>query len=154
MGQAHLVANEAAAMWDELLKGTHFGALRGEGLKFVAMGAQELELEFGVRGAVLGVAGREGFAISREGEGVNGKEHEAVILPQRGDEGALVEFETDGHGLLLESRAQGAHPLIDGVWLVSEDTELTFLRASCLQADMVCGISPVDADEGRKLCYR
>jgi hypothetical protein len=50
--------------------------------------------------------------------------------------------------------SQGAHPLVNGVWLVFEDTELTFLRASCLQADMVFGISPVDADEGRKLFSR
>jgi hypothetical protein len=151
IGDAHVVANEAAAMLNELLKGTHCGALRGEGFKFGAMGEQELELEFGVRGVVLGVAGRESFAIPREGEGVNGQEHEAVILPQRGDDGALVEFETDGHGLLRESRAQGAHPRIDGVWLVFEDTDLTFLRASSLQADIVFGISLVDTDEGRKL---
>jgi hypothetical protein len=73
IGEAHFVANEAAAMLDELLKGTHFGALRGEGLKFVAMREQELELEFGVRGVVLGMAGRESFAIPREGEGLTGK---------------------------------------------------------------------------------
>jgi hypothetical protein len=151
IGEAHFVANEAAPMVDEWLKGAHFGALRGEGLKCVAMGEQELDLELGVRGVVLGVAGRESFAIPRQGEWVDGKEHEAVILPQCGDDGALVEFETDGNGLLLESYAQGAHPLINGVWLVFEDTELTFLRAGCLQADSVFGISPVDADEGRKL---
>ncbi len=56
--------------------------------------------------------------------------------------------------MLLESRAQGAHPLIAGVWLVFEDTELTCPGASGLQADMVFGISPVEADEGRKLFYR
>jgi hypothetical protein len=154
IGEAHFVANEAAPMVDEWLKGAHFGALRGEGLKCVAMGEQELDLELGVRGVVLGVAGRESFAIPRQGEWVDGKEHEAVILPQCGDDGAFVEFETDGNGLLLESRAQGAHLLINGVWLVCEDTQLTCLRASCLPADMVFGISPVDADESRKLFCR
>jgi hypothetical protein len=137
-----------------LLKGTHFGALRGEGFKFIAMREQELELEFGVSGVVLGVAGREGFAIPRAGELVDGKEHEAVILPQRGDDGALVELAPDGNGLLLESRAQGAHPLVDGVGLVFEDTELPFLGTRCLQADIVFGLSPVESDEGRKLIYR
>jgi hypothetical protein len=154
IGEAHVVANEAAAMVDEWLEGTHVGALRGERFQFVAMGEPELEREFGVRRVVLGVAGRERFARPREGEWVNGKEHEAVILPQRGDEGALVEFETEGHGWLLESRAQGAHPRIDGVWLVFEDPELTCLRASGLLADVVFGLSPVDADEGRKRFYR
>ena len=150
IGEAHVVAHEAAPMVDEWLKGPHVGALRGEGLKCVAMGEQELELEFGVRRVVLGVAGRERCARPRQGEWVNGTEHEAVVLPQRGDEGAFVEFETDGYGLLLEARAPGAHPRINGVWLVGEDTQLTCLRASGLQADMVWGLSPVEADEGRK----
>jgi hypothetical protein len=154
ISDTHVVAHEAVAMVDELLKGRQFGALRGKRVKLVAMGEQELEPEFGVRGVVLGVAGRDSFARPREGEWVDGKEHEAVILPQRGDEGALVEFETDGNGLLLESRAPGARPRSAGVWLVFEDTELTCLGASGLQADMVFGISPVDADEGRKLFDR
>jgi hypothetical protein len=66
MGEAHLVANEAAAMLDEWLKGAHVGALRRAGVKCVAMCAQELELEFGVSGVVLGVAERERFARPRE----------------------------------------------------------------------------------------
>jgi hypothetical protein len=154
MGEAHVVAHEAAPLLDEWLTGTPVGALRGEGLQRVARGAPELEREFGVRGGVLGVAGREGVAILGKGEGVHGQEHEAVVLPQGGDDGAVMEFETDGHGLRLESRAQGAHPRIDGVWLGCEATQLACLAASCVQADRVCGSSPVDADAGRKLCWR
>jgi hypothetical protein len=135
--EAHVVANEAAPMVDEWLKDTHVGTLRGEGLKCGAMGEQELELEFGVRRVILGVAGRDSFALPREGEWGNGKAHEAVVPPPRDDDGACVAFEPDGHGWLLESRAQGAPPRINGVWLVLEDTALTFLRASGLQADMV-----------------
>jgi hypothetical protein len=151
---AYLVADQAAAMFHELFKGAHGRTLGLKGAELIAMLEQEFKEEFGVSGVVLGLAGGEGLAIPREGEWVNGKEHEAVILPQRGDDGAFVEFETDGNGLCLESRAQGAHPLVNGVWLVFEDTELTFLRAGCLQADIVFGISPVDADKGRKLFYR
>ena len=63
---------------------------------------QELKLEFGVGRVVLGVAGREGFAIPREGEGIDGKEHEEVILAQGVDDGAFVELEANGDGLPFE----------------------------------------------------
>jgi hypothetical protein len=141
-------------MFDELSEGTYRGALGVKGFKFVAMRAQELTLEFGVSSVVVSVPGRGGYPVPGEGEGVDGKEYKEGILAQRGDDGAFVELETDGHGLPLEPRAHGAPPRIDGVWLVFEDAEFTFLGASCLQADIMCGISPVDADEGRKLIRR
>ena len=60
--EAHVVADQAAAMFDKLFEGTHRGALGLEGLEFVAMLEQELKLECRISGVVLGVAGREGFA--------------------------------------------------------------------------------------------
>jgi hypothetical protein len=68
--------------------------------------------------------------------------------------GPLFELAADGKGWLLEPRAQGAHPRVDGVWLVCKDAAPTFLGASCLQADIVYGISPVDGDECRQLIPR
>jgi len=152
--ETYFVADQTTAMFDEWFEGTYGGALGVKGCECVAMRAQELKLECGVRRVVLGMAGRAGFPVPREGEGVDGKEDEEVILTHRRDDGTLVELETDGNGLPLEPRAPGAHPRLDGVWLVFEDAERTFLGASCLQADFVFGISPVNADEGRKLVRR
>jgi len=59
IGEAHVVTDQTAAMFDKWFEGTHRGALGLEGLEFVAMLAQELKLEFRVSGIVLGVAGRE-----------------------------------------------------------------------------------------------
>ena len=151
---AHFVPDQAAAMFNELFEGAHGGTLGLKGFELIAMLEQEFKLELGVSGVVLGLAGCEGFAIPRQCQGVDGKEHEEVILSQRRDEGPLIEFEADGNRLPFEPCTQGAHPLVDGVRLVFEDAELAFLGACRLQADIVFGIGPVDADEGRKLIRR
>jgi hypothetical protein len=54
----------------------------------------------------------------------------------------------------VEPLAQGVRPRVDGVWLGCKDAACALLRARCLQADIVFGIGPVDADEGRKLLRR
>ncbi len=115
---------------------------------------QELKLELGIGRVVLGVAGREGFAIPREGEGIDRKEHEEVILAQGVNDGAFVELEANGDGLPFEPLAQGVHPRVDGFWRVLEAAELACLGASRLHTDVVFGIRPVDADEGCKLICR
>ena len=105
VGDPHFVADHAATVFDELGEGAHRGALRLERLQLVAMGEQQFELECGVRGVVFGPAGCEGFAIPRQRQGVEREENQKVILTQGGDNGAFVEFETDGHGLAVEPRA-------------------------------------------------
>jgi hypothetical protein len=150
MGEAHVVAHEAAAMVDEWLEGTHWGALGVEGCEVVAMREQEFELEFGVRGVVLGVAGGEGLAVSREGKGMDGNEHEEVIRAQGGDKRALLKFEADGARLALEPLAQGANPCIDGFWRGLDDGVLAFVRAGGLSAEIVFGIGPIAAEVGGK----
>jgi hypothetical protein len=147
--EAHVVTDPTAAMFHELFAGAHGGTLGLKGLELIAMLAQEFKLERGVRGVGLGPAECKGFARPRPRQGVDGKAHEEVILSPRRDEGPLMEFEADGHRLPFEPCTQGAHPLVDGVRLVFEDAELACLGACRLQADIVCGIGPVDADEGR-----
>jgi hypothetical protein len=89
-----------------------------------------------------------------ERKGINRKEHKEVVLAQRGDDGAFVEFKANGDRLPFEPCAQGVHPFIKDCWRVREDAELACLRISCLHTDIVFGISPVDADEARKLLRR
>jgi hypothetical protein len=150
---AHVVAHEAAAMFDAWFEGTHRGALGLQGRERSAMLQQEFELERGVGGVVLGVAGCEGFTIPGERERMDGKAHEVVVRSERVDHGTLVEFETDGDRLSLAPRAPGTHPRLDSVWRVRKDAERACLGASRVQTDIVCGIRPVEADERRK-CIR
>ena len=151
---AHVVAHEASTMFDAWFAGTHRGALGLQGRELSAMLEQEFELELGISGVVLGVAGCEGFTVPGERERIDGKEHEAVVLSQRVDNGPLVEFATDGDRLSLAPRAPGTHPRIESFWRVRKDAEPSCLGASRLQADIVCGISPIEADECRKFICR
>jgi hypothetical protein len=107
-------------------EGTHGGTLGLQGLELITLLEQAFQLELGVRGIVLGVAGGEGLAIPRQGEGIAGKEHEEVLLAPRRDEGALVECEAESHRFPFEPLAQGAHPRVDGVWLMCKDAACTF----------------------------
>jgi hypothetical protein len=147
--ETYVVADQTTARCDAWCEGTDRGALGGEGCACVARREPELTRAFGVSRVVLGVAGREGFPVPREAEGGDGQASEAVVLAPRGDDGARVALETAGHGWPREPRAHGAHPRLDGVWLVCAAAALTCLGASGLQADSVCGISPVEADDGR-----
>ena len=148
------VADQTTARCDEWFAGTYGGALGGAGCEFVAMREPERTLECGVRRVVLGLAGRADVPGPRAGEGGDGQEDAAVILTQGGDEGPRVELETDGQGLPLEPRAQGAHPRLKGVWLGFEPADRTCLGARCLPAAIVVGLSPAEADAGCQLGRR
>jgi hypothetical protein len=79
IGDAHFFTDEAAAMFDDLLEGAHLGALAVEGFEFVAVLEQGVELEFGVRKVVLGVAEGEGLVVLGEREGIDRKERVEII---------------------------------------------------------------------------
>jgi hypothetical protein len=147
--EPYVGADPTTAMCAAWCEGAYGGAGGGEGGELVALRAQELQLAVGVSRVVRGGAGRAGCPGPRAGEGGDGQEDEAVILAQRGDEGARVALEPAGPGWPREPRAHGAHPRIAGVWLVCEDAARTCLGASGVQADLVCRRSPVEADEGR-----
>ena len=103
-------------------------------------------------GAVLGPAGREGFAILRQRQGIDREEGQKVIRAPGGDQGAFVEFETDGYGLAGAPRAQRGDPHVDGLGGVLELKALTFCGASSLKTNIMFGIRPVDPNKGSK-CF-
>jgi hypothetical protein len=154
MRDAHFVSDQAAAMCHEWFEGAPGRTLGLKRRELIAMLEQEFKEAFGVRGVILGLAGGEGLAIPRQHEGIDGKEHQEIIRAQRRDDGALIEFKTDGTRLPGEPRAQGAHPRIDGVGPVCEAAELACRGARHLHTNIVCGISPVEPDEGCKLLHR
>jgi hypothetical protein len=141
-------------MVDELGQSAHLRALRGQGRACVTMREHEFELQLGVAEGVLGLAGGKGFTVACEHEGIDRQEHEEVIRVQRIHHRTLVAFEADGNRLPLEPRAQGAHPLIDGSRRMLEAGELALVGAGGLQTDLVLGIGPVEADEGRERVMR
>jgi hypothetical protein len=132
MSETHFVAAQTAAMVNELFEGTHRGALGVEGLEFVAMLEQELKLEFGVSGIVLGVAGREGFAVLGQGQRIDGEQDKKVVLTQGVDERAFIEFEAHGNGASFEPLSYDTCPLINGFWFVLQNHELPFVSADGL----------------------
>jgi len=113
--EAHVVADQAAAMFHALCEGAHGRTLGLKRRELIAMLAQECKEACGVSGVILGLAGGEGLAIPRQHEGSDGKEHKEIVLAQRRDEGALIEVKTDGKRWPGEPRAQGAHPRSEGV---------------------------------------
>jgi len=149
-----VVADQTAAMFDELFEGTQRGALGVAGLECVAMREQELKLEFGVSGIVLGVAGREGFAVLGQGQRMDGEQDKKCVLTQGIDERAFIEFEAHGNGASFEPLSDGPCPRIDSLWCVLKHHELPVVAADGLSADLVFSIGPIDANEGGKRFVR
>ena len=149
-GGAHCVADPTATMCDKWLKRTQRGALGGEGLEFVAMLQQELKLQCSVRGGVLRMAGREGFAVFGQGAGIDREQDEECLFTPGVDERTFVEFKAHRDGAAGEPLLEGTCPRVDGLWLVVELTALAGGRANGWYADIVFGISPIKAHEGRK----
>jgi hypothetical protein len=154
IGETHVVADQAAAMFDEWFAGTHRGALGGEGLALVARLEQELKLEFGVSGIVLGVAARDGFAVLGQGQRIDGEPDQKFILTQGIDERACIAFEAHGNGASFEPLAYETCPLINGFWCVLEHHELPFVVVDGLSAAIVFRVGPIDANEGGKRFFR
>lgn len=154
VGEPHFVPDHASTVFDELFQGAHGRALWGEGLQLVAVGAQPFELECSVGGVILRAARGKRFAVAREGQWIDGKEDEEVVFAQGTDDGPLVEFEADGDWFACEPLAQGTHPCLNGFWRVLEDEVLSCCGARRLSAHIMCGISPVEADKGRKFFVR
>src|SRR5262245_18293115 len=80
VGEASCVADQTAAMFDELLERTQRGALRDEWLKLIAMPEQQIELQFRIGGVVLRMTRRKGFTVLGEGSRVDGEQHQERVF--------------------------------------------------------------------------
>lgn len=112
----HFVADQLAVMFDELRQGTHYRALGGQVLQFVAMLEQEFHLEFGVRRIIFGMTRSEGFAVLAQGRRVDGKQDEEVIFAEGVDKRAFVEFEPHSDRGHCEPLLEGTCPRVNGLW--------------------------------------
>lgn len=154
VGDAHLVADQAAAVFDAWLEGTHLGAWGVERLPCVAMLEEELERQFGVRGIVCGMAGREGFTIRGQGPRGDGEQDQERVCTQGVDERAFVQFEAHRDGASDEPLPEGTCPCVDGLGGMLESTERPGVGADDVSADVVRGIGPIDTKEGSKRFLR
>jgi hypothetical protein len=84
---------------------------------------------------------------------MDGKEHEAIIIAQRGHDGPFREFQTHCDGLSVEARAEGLDPGINRFRAMFKAQKLPGFSARGLEADIVFRISPVEANKRRK-CFR
>src|SRR4029450_2930840 len=77
----------------------------GQGGELVAMFEEDLDLEFGIGRVVIRTARGKRFAVLGHGERIDGKEHEEIIVTQRGHDGPFIELQAHSDGLAVESRA-------------------------------------------------
>jgi hypothetical protein len=148
IGDAHLVARQAATIFHQLLQFAHRGALRLQGFEPFPMFAQQVELQTGIGGVVFGAAAAEHGAVTGQRLRVDRKQHEEVVFAERIDEGPFVEFQAHGDRLALEAALQIECPGFDGLWAMRDDGGFGNVGVGAEQADVVFGIGPVDADEG------
>jgi hypothetical protein len=137
-------------MLDELRQGAHGGALGGEWGELVAMFQEDVDQEFGIGGVIFGPAWGKGFAVLGHGERVDGKEHKAIIVAQRGYDRSFIEFQAHSDRLAVETRPEGLDPGMNRLRTMVKAQKLSLYGASGLEANSVFRISPVEANKGRK----
>ena len=79
MGAPHVVSNDAPAVVDAWCQTTPGGARRIEGRQRVAVRAEPCTLQGGGGGVILRTAGGTRVAVSCEGQGMDGQEHEEGV---------------------------------------------------------------------------
>jgi hypothetical protein len=145
----HFIPDHAPTRCDELFESAHGRALRIEWLQLIPMREQQFELQFGVAGIVFSPAGGEGFAIPRQWQRINREEDQKVIRAQGEDQRTFVKFEADSHRLAVEPRTQCGAPRVDSLGRVLKLEALSFCSASRLEASIMFGIRPVDANKSQ-----
>jgi hypothetical protein len=149
VGQTDLVADEAPAVLDAWRQGAQGGALGAEWGELVAVCEEDCDLECGIGGGICGPARGKRFAVLGDGERMDRKEPEEIIVVQRGHEGPCREFQAHRDGLSMESCAEGLDPGVKRFRTLCKAQKLPLCGASGLEADIVCRIRPVEANKGR-----
>jgi hypothetical protein len=154
VGETDVVADQSLTVFDALRQGAHGGALGAEGGQLVTVFEEQFDLECGVGRVIFGPARGTRFAVLGHGEGIDGKEHEELILAQRRHDGPFLAFQAHGKRRTVEPRTQALDPRVDHLRSVVEAQQLPVRRAAGLSTDIVFGIRPVEADTRRKCLCR
>jgi len=110
------------------------------------------QLLLGIGGVVFGTAGGKRFAVLGHGERMDRKEHEEIIVAQRGHDGPFIEFQAHSDRLAVETRPEGLDPGMNRLRTMCNAQKLSLYGTSGLEANSVFCISPVEANKGRK-CF-
>jgi hypothetical protein len=154
MRAAHGVADQTAAGFDKLCEGPHRGAVGREGCERGARREQEFQVECRVSGIGLGRAGRAGVTVLGQGQRIDAAPEEARIVPQGIDARAVVACEAHRHGASCKPLWYGLGPRGDGLRGVFASPERAGVRADGWSADSVCGLGPLETNEGSKRFFR
>jgi hypothetical protein len=142
------IIDERSSKLDHSPEAAHVCALGLEARQPVGIPKKQLEGEFGIARIVLCTTRREGLAILGEEGGLDGEEHEDVVLEKRGDDGALSELQGDRDGGATETLAQLLSSLPDGDGAMLQNRAFALLLTRDVKADVVLLVGPVDADKG------
>jgi hypothetical protein len=147
---AHGIPDHAPTMGDELCAGAHGKALRLEWRQLIPRREQPCEQQCGGAGVVLSSTGGEGVAGARQCQRMNREEDQKVILAQGADQGTCVKFAAESHGVAVKPRTPGGAPRVDRLGGVRQLEALPCCSASRLEASIMGGIGPVDANKSRQ----
>src|SRR4029450_4187529 len=106
---------------------------------------EDVDQEFGIGGVIFGPARGKGFAVLGDGERVDGKEYEAIIVAQCGYDRSFLEFQAHSDGLAVEACPEGLDPGVNRFRTMGKAQKLTWCGARDLEANSVFRISPVEA---------
>jgi hypothetical protein len=148
MGQPDFVADQPPTVCDQWRQGAPGGAWRAKGGELVAGCEQEFDLECGIGGVVFRPARGQRFAVRGHGERVDGQEDKEIRCAQCGHDRPFMELQAHRHRLAVEPRAQALAPRVDDFRTVCERQTLPVRRTGGLEAAIVCGIRPVEANKG------
>ena len=108
-----------------------------------------VQCKLGISRIILGATRDKGFPVPGQALRIEGKEDQEVIFFQCRDDRSFTELECHSDGS-AEAPIQCLCPELDGFRRVSNALEHALFTASLLQADVVLGAGPVDADVGRE----
>ena len=158
--QARDPVREAASEIDEFppvlaeqLEGPRRHRIRVPGPELVAMFAQQVQQERGVRRVVFRAAGVEGFAIAGQRLGIDRVEHEELVLHQRVDHRASPLFDGNPHGPAPKPLAELGDPAVQHVRLLLERELFHRAARGGLELHRVRAISPIESDVHRDVLF-
>src|SRR4051812_17949476 len=112
------------------------------------MPAKKLESNGGVGGIVFGPTGSESAAVLGQRAGIDGEDHEEVVLQERGHDRSLRELNADGDRPPCKALAQPASPLLDCLWAMLEHGGFDLRETWDLETNVMLAVSPVDSYVG------
>ena len=148
VGNTGLVANQSPALFDQVEQFAHLCTLRLERLENIAVMEEQLQGVFRIGGIILCSTGFESLAVLRQCGRVDWKEYEEIVLLQRIDDGSFGQFQCHGDGA-TETLVHRGSPFLDAVHGMWELTKFSLLAVGGLQTNVVLGVRPIDANEGR-----